>query len=129
MAEEGAKPKGLPVVLVVDDEPLLLEAIRLELEGVCELHTADSAAEADKSVSERRYDVIVCDHMLPGEQGLEFLGRMVEMFPSTKRILMTGYTNPEFISRSSVIAGLSKCLVKPLRPTEVARAIKDALAS
>ena len=125
MAEEGSKPKGLPVVLVVDDEPLLLEAIRLELEGVCELHTA----EADKSVSERRYDVIVCDHMLPGEQGLEFLGRMVEMFPSTKRILMTGYTNPEFISRSSVIAGLSKCLVKPLRPTEVARAIKDALAS
>ena len=29
MAEEGSKPKGLPVVLVVDDEPLLLEAIRL----------------------------------------------------------------------------------------------------
>ncbi len=129
MAEQGSKPRGLPVVLVVDDEPLLLEAIDRDLRETCELHMAASAAEADKSVSERRFDVIVCDHMLPGEQGLEFLVRMMETFPSTKRILITGYTNPEFISRSTVIAGLSKCLIKPLRPAEVARAIKDALAS
>jgi AmiR/NasT family two-component response regulator len=42
---------------------------------------------------------------------------------------MTGYTNPEFISRSMVIAGLSACLVKPLRTTEIVSAIKAALDS
>lgn len=129
MAEQGTKLRPLPAVLLVDDEPLLLDSLAQELKDTCRITTATSAADADLKLAARRYDVIVCDHMLPGEQGLEFLGRMVEMFPSTKRILMTGYTNPEFISRSSVIAGLSKCLVKPLRPTEVARAIKDALAS
>ena len=42
---------------------------------------------------------------------------------------MTGYTSPEFLSRSMVIGGLSACLVKPVRPSEVAAAVKAALAS
>jgi CheY-like chemotaxis protein len=127
MAEKGSKPQGPPVVLIVDDEPLMLEAIGRELKDICEVHTALSAAEADQRVAERKFDAIVCDHMLPGEQGLDFLIRMMEKAPSTKRILMTGYTNAEFISRCSVIAGLATCLVKPLRPMDVARAIRSAL--
>ena len=56
------------------------------------------------------------------------LMRMAELVPSTKRILMTGYTNPEFIARSMAIAGLSSCLVKPLKASQVADAIKAALS-
>jgi DNA-binding NarL/FixJ family response regulator len=67
--------------------------------------------------------------MLPGEQGLDFLMRVAELVPSTKRILMTGYTNPEFIARSMAIAGLSSCLVKPIKASQVADAIKAALSS
>ena len=48
--------------------------------------------------------------MLPGEQGLDFLMRAMEMVPSTRRILITGYTSPEFIARSMALAGLSACL-------------------
>jgi hypothetical protein len=40
---------------------------------------------------------------------------------------MTGYTNPEFMSRSTAIAGLSACLVKPVRTSEIAKAVKAAL--
>jgi response regulator RpfG family c-di-GMP phosphodiesterase len=65
--------------------------------------------------------------MLPGEQGLDFLIRLMEKSPSTRRILMTGYTNTEFISRSTAIGGLSACLVKPLRPADVTKAINAAL--
>jgi CheY-like chemotaxis protein len=128
MADPRTKPNRLPVVLVVDDEPLLLDAIGMELGGSVELHTAASAAEADLRVVERLYDVIVCDHMLPGEQGLDFLTRMLAKFPTTKRILMTGYMNAEFISRSIAIAGLSTCIVKPIRASEIARAIEAAMA-
>ena len=109
------EPKALPVVMLVDDEPLLL-------------YTAKSAAEAELRLAARRYDVIVCDHMLPGEQGLDFLMRVMEMVPSTRRILITGYTNPEFISRSSSLAGLSACLIKPVRASEIAAAVRAALA-
>jgi two-component system response regulator HupR/HoxA len=128
MAEQAAKKSAIPVVLLVDDEPLLLETIGQELKGICKLYTAGSAAEAELRLAARRYDVIVCDHMLPGEQGLDFLSRAAELMPSTKRILITGYTSPEFISRSIAIAGLSACLVKPLRASEIAGAILAALA-
>jgi len=119
----------LPVVLLVDDEPLLLDSLGQELKGSYRLYTAASAAEADLRLAARSYDVIVCDHMLPGEQGLDFLSRVMEMLPSTKRILMTGYTSPEFISRSIAIAGLSACLVKPVRASQIAAAIKAALSA
>jgi CheY-like chemotaxis protein len=129
MAEKAPGPRALPAVLLVEDEPLLLESLVRELQGTCRITTATSAAEADLRLAARRYDVIVCDHMLPGEQGLDFLGRTLELMPSTKRILMTGYTSPEFISRSVAIAGLSACLVKPVRASDIAAAIKAALAS
>ena len=129
MAEQGAKARALPAVLLVEDEPLLLDSLVNELEGTCRITTAASAAEADLKLAARHYDVIVCDHMLPGEQGLDFLGRTLELMPSTKRILMTGYTSPEFVGRSVAIAGLSACLVKPVRASDIAAAIKAALAS
>ena len=129
MADEAPRKPALPVVLLVDDEPQLLDSLGQELQGSCRLFTAASAAEADLKLAARHYDVIVCDHMLPGEQGLDFLGRVMELMPSTRRILMTGYTNPEFISRSTAIAGLSACLVKPLRAADIAAAIRAAIAA
>jgi len=116
-----------PVVLLIDDEPLLLEVIARELRESFDLHTAGSAAEADKQVAARAFDAVICDHMLPGEQGLDFLIRLKEKAPSTRRILMTGYTNIEFISRSTAIGGLSACLVKPVRASEIASAVRAAL--
>jgi DNA-binding NarL/FixJ family response regulator len=123
------KPSGLPTVMLVDDEPLFLDTLGQELQESFRLYTAASADEADLLLAARHYDVIVCDHMLPGEQGLDFLMRAGELVPSTRRILMTGYTNPEFISRSMAIAGLSACLVKPIKASQIADAIKAALAA
>ena len=118
-----------PAVLLVDDEPLLLDSLGQELAKSFRVFTASSAADADTKLAARHYDVIICDHMLPGEQGLDFLSRTMELMPSTKRILMTGYTSPEFISRSTAIAGLSACLVKPVRGSDVTAAVSAALAS
>jgi DNA-binding NarL/FixJ family response regulator len=129
MTEKGTRPPTLPVVLLVDDEPLLLDSIGQQLQGSYRLYTASSAAEAELRLAARHYDVIVCDHMLPGEQGLDFLSRTLELMPSTKRILMTAYTSPEFITRSLAIGGLSACLVKPVRASDIEKAIREALAS
>jgi CheY-like chemotaxis protein len=129
MVEPGTRTPGMPVVLLVDDEPLLLELLGQELQESCKVFTAGSAAQADVRLAARHYDVIVCDHMLPGEQGLDFLTRMREMIPLTKRILVTGYASPEFIAGCVAVAGLSACLVKPIRPSEIASAIRAALGS
>jgi DNA-binding NarL/FixJ family response regulator len=129
MPDQGSRHPGLPVVLLVDDEALILDSLEQVLRDSCKVYTAGSAAEAELRLAARHFDVIVCDHMLPGEQGLDFLSRAMEMVPSTKRILVTGYTSPEFVSRSMAIAGLSACLVKPVRASEIAEAIKAAVGS
>jgi CheY-like chemotaxis protein len=123
------KPDSRPVVLLVDDEPLPLSLIARDLQSSCDVYLAASAEEASLHVAAQRFDVIVCDHMMTGEQGISFLMRMMEQIPSTRRILLTGYTSPEFIARSTNLAGLSACLVKPLKSSEVADAIRQVLAS
>jgi response regulator RpfG family c-di-GMP phosphodiesterase len=128
MAEPAPKPKALPVVLLVDDEQLLLDTLGEDLKADFKVYTAKSASEAETLLAARRYDVIVCDHMLPGEQGLDFLMRAMEMVPTTRRIMITGYMSPEFISRSTNLAGLSACLLKPIQAPEVAAAINAALS-
>jgi hypothetical protein len=47
MADQAPRQPALPVVLLVDDEPLLLDSLGQELQGNCRLFTAASAAEAD----------------------------------------------------------------------------------
>jgi DNA-binding NarL/FixJ family response regulator len=115
------------VVLIVDDEPPLLEAMRQSLEAEFDVETAPSAEEATLLVGTRRYDVIVCDQLLPGEQGLEFLLRASAHQPAMRRILLTGYINPDLISRSVAVAGLSACLLKPVSAADLAKAIRASL--
>ena len=123
--ESGPPP---PVtVLLVDDEPSLLQTLRLGLEREFEVDVADSAAEAELMMATRAYHVVVSDHLMPGEEGLQFLIRASERHPRVRRILVTGYMNPELLSRSISLAGLAACLLKPVKAEEVARAIRAAL--
>lgn len=118
-----------PAVLLVDDEAALLQAMRLTLEREFEIELATSAAEAELMMATRDYRVVVCDHLMPGEEGLQFLIRASERFPHTHRILLTGYMNPELLTRSIALARLSACVLKPAPPAEVAKAIRDAIAA
>jgi DNA-binding NtrC family response regulator len=125
------KPQSMPAgrgpVLLVDDEPALLDAMKQGMAAEFDVETATSAAEAETLIGARRYAVLICDHMLPGEAGLDFLVRMRELHPEMRRILLTGYVNPELISRSVAVAELSACLIKPVHAAELAGAVRAAL--
>jgi DNA-binding NarL/FixJ family response regulator len=123
---ESPLPARRPVLLV-DDEPAFLDAMTQGMAGEFEVVTAASAAEAVSRMAMRKYAVVICDHILPGEAGLDFLIRMRERHPETRRILLTGYINPELLSRSLEVAGLSACMLKPVRASELAKAVREAL--
>ena len=116
-----------PAILLVDDEPGLLNSLRPGLETEFEVDCATCAEDAELMMATRNYDVVVSDHLMPGEEGLKFLVRVAERRPATQRIMLTGYMNPELLSRSVALARLSTCLVKPVRAGELANAIKAAL--
>ncbi len=116
-------------MLLIDDEPNILELMRAGLEADYEIETAASAEEATMLTGLRQYDVIVCDQVLPGQNGLEFLMRSAERQLGSRRIMMTGYINPELLSRAVPLAALSACIIKPAHPNELKQAILKALAT
>jgi DNA-binding NtrC family response regulator len=121
--------KGSPTtVLLVDDEAALLQSLRLALQHEFEIELASSAEEAEMMMATKNYQVVVCDHLMPGEEGLSFLIRASERFSQTKRVLITGYMNPELLARSIEIARLSSVVLKPAKAEDVAKAIRDAVA-
>jgi DNA-binding NtrC family response regulator len=125
--EPQAAPADRTAVLLVDDEPAFLDAMRQALGAEFAFETATSAAAAEGLLAARPYAVVICDHVMPGEAGLGFLIRMRERHPQTQRILLTGYINPELLSRSMRVAELSACLLKPVNAAELARAVRAAV--
>src|SRR5688572_11707723 len=103
-----------PTILLVDDEAPILSVLELGLKEFFDVESARSTSEAEMMMATRSYDVVVCDHLMPDEEGLTFLTRAKTQFPKVQRILMTGYINPELLSRSTGVAGLSGCVMKPI---------------
>lgn len=120
-------PVVRPVVLLVDDEPAMREVWTMGLQEHFDVETAGSAQEAEMMLATRNYDVMVCDHLMPVEEGLAFLVRARKQFPKVQRILITGYINPELLSRSTSVAGLAGCLMKPVNIADLIAAIRHAL--
>lgn len=123
----STSPASRPSVLIVDDEVTFLDMLRETLALDFEVVTKTTTKAAEQAMTERAFDVVVSDYLMPGEMGLEFLVRSAQRWPQTRRIMLTGYINPELLSRSITLAALSACLLKPVRPAELAQAIREAL--
>lgn len=99
-------------VAVVEDDQLLCDslALFLRVKG-CEVETFGSAKEARDAGSFRRFDVVISDFLLPGENGIALLRRVREESETAITILITAYRGkelPEEASRSGVVAVLYK---------------------
>src|SRR2546428_13202518 len=83
-----------PRVLIVDDDPALLqalpEALRLRMESVT-VDTADSGEAALDLIAARDYDVIVTDIKMPGMDGLGLLAAIQTCRPDTPTLMITGH--------------------------------------
>jgi CheY-like chemotaxis protein len=94
-ATEAAEEKGKgETILVVEDEPALLEAIVTALEGLgYHLLTAADGREALAVYEEhaKSIDLVVSDLVMPVMGGKELYRTLRENYPDLKMVLMTGY--------------------------------------
>lgn len=107
------------MILLVDDEPSILSALRrtLRREG-WEIQTAGSAEEGLALLAERAPTLVVSDQKMPGMDGLAFLGRVGEHAPSARRVLLTGW--PEMLSQAQLqAAGIDAVIPKPWEDGEL----------
>ncbi|MGD9130961.1 MAG: PAS domain S-box protein [Candidatus Bathyarchaeota archaeon] len=96
----GSLPRGnmssteetLIHILYVDNEAGLLKATKsiLEMQDSFHVETASSVEEAVKKMEAKTFDVIVCDYIMPGKDGLEFLKDLRDSGNSIPFIIFTG---------------------------------------
>ena len=103
-------------VLIVDDDPALLqalpEALRLRMNDVT-VETADSAEAALERIDASDYDAIVTDIKMPGMDGLELLAQIRSRRPGTPTLMITGHGENELVV-SALRGGASDFLHKPI---------------
>ena len=80
-------------ILVVDDEPMITSAVRRTLAGEHDVTTLTSATAArDLIAGGERFDVILCDLMMPEMTGMELYRAVAELAPEQAKamIFLTG---------------------------------------
>jgi DNA-binding NarL/FixJ family response regulator len=81
-------------ILLVDDEPLILTGLRLNLEKEgYQVTPADGGKKALSALRSRRFDVVITDLMMNFVDGIEVLRTVKQKSPETVVIILTGYGN------------------------------------
>ena len=118
---------GKPVILVVDDDPQVLSAVRRDLrsqyrEGYL-IVSAGSGQEALATARELKgrgdpLAMIISDQRMPGMLGTDVLAEAREIFPLARQVLLTAYSDIDAAVRAINDAHLHHYLAKPWDPPE-----------
>jgi DNA-binding response OmpR family regulator len=119
-------------ILLVDDEPRVLDGLRRALRGRYEMDTAQSGAEGlaavEVSVTEGApFDVILSDMMMPAMTGAEFLTKARGMLPDAVLMILSGQADLTSTIAAVNDANLFRFLTKPCTAEELGRALDAAL--
>jgi CheY-like chemotaxis protein len=115
-------------VLLVDDEPRVLEGLTLHLRRRYDVLTASNGAMGLAMMhTQSAPAVVVSDMHMPGMDGATFLASVRRLYPMTVRILLTGQANV-----SSAIAAINegqvfRFLTKPCPPTTLQLTVEAAV--
>jgi DNA-binding NtrC family response regulator len=112
MNQSGIAP---PTVMVVDDDGMVLSALRnfLELDTPYRVLACSNPLHALALLDFEPVSVIVSDFMMPEMDGVTFLQRSRDLRPYASRVLLTGYADKDNAVRAINEASLYYYLEKP----------------
>jgi len=117
-------------VLIVDDEVLLAESVRSEVDwdalGVQSVQTAYNIRQAKERFEQGDVDVMLCDIEMPQGSGLELLQWVNERYPATKSIFLTCHADFKYAQRAMQL-GSFDYLLKPIFPEDIGAAVGKAI--
>ncbi len=117
-----------PTLILADDHPLMLSALRKLLEPGCEVvATAADGRELLAAAERLRPDLVVVDVSMPGMDGVEAARWLQAVAPGVRVLFLSIHDEPSFV-RGAVAAGAWGYLTKTAAPEEIERAVQEVLA-
>ncbi|MEG4394745.1 response regulator [Microcoleus sp. BROC3] len=125
-----------PVILCVDDEPDILNTLKIQLKNEFKndyfYELAESGDEAldllEDFQEEAQVIVVVSDWLMPGIKGDELLIKVHQKYPKIIKVMLTGQADAAALQRAVEEADLYCCLYKPWQSKDLIEIIKSGLA-
>ena len=121
----------MPTVLIVDDEPNIVQLVRLTLETarVRVFEAPDGAAAIAQAIAIRP-DLVLLDVDLPDVSGLEVCRRLKAEAPlaHTKIVMLTAAAQQDDVARGFA-AGADQYLTKPFSPVRLLTLVEQLMAA
>jgi len=117
-------------LLLVDDQRLMLDGLKLLLEIESDLTVVGEAADGQEALdayASVQPDVVLMDIRMPGMDGVEATRRILARWPDAKIIILTTFDDDEYVFEG-LRAGALGYLLKAVSGEELARAIRTVAA-
>jgi DNA-binding response OmpR family regulator len=120
----------MPRILVIDDDPQMLELLRRMLERAgYEVFEAPDGRKGLRVCQSTRIDLVITDIIMPDMEGLAVIMELRREFADMKIIAISGYAHisPEgtlYLALGSTL-GADRTFTKPLEREELLRAVRD----
>ncbi len=113
-------------ILIVDDEPRILQLTKLllEMEGY-QADTSSSGLDALQAIKKNNYQVLLTDLKMPGIDGLELVRKVKKKNPEMRTIMTTAFATVN-AAVQSLRCGVDDFIAKPFNIFELKNAVKQA---
>jgi len=119
--------KKLHTLLLVDDEPANLQKLRRTFQNDYRVLTADSGESALQLLEEQAVSAIITDQRMPGLTGVDLLRRSLDIQPEVVRIILTGYTEVDYLMDAINEGHVHQYITKPWEPHALRQTVKQEL--
>ncbi|MBD1826128.1 response regulator [Microcoleus vaginatus GB1-A2] len=127
-----------PVIVCIDDEPDVLNSLKIELKKAigdqCIIETAEGGADAlellaDLQADEYEIALVLSDYIMPDIKGDELLRQIHESSPDTLTIMLTGQADLEALGNAIKYAKLYRYIPKPWQNEDLKLTVVEAVHS
>jgi len=128
--QNGTARERSPLILAVDDDPVMIEILRITLENADhDFILADDMLPACRLLEERglqAFDCVVTDYNMPGGSGLDLVRWIKQRDDSLQTLLLTARDDKQLV-KEGLRAGIFDFLEKPLITDQFIATIKNAI--
>ena len=118
-----------PVVLLVDDEPDILQSLKRLLRHDFTIFTAESGHQALEIMRKEKVHVVMTDQRMPQMTGSELLVAIQDAEPDPIRIVFTGYADLKSMVQAVNAGQLFRYITKPWDPDELVHTLHEAASA